>query len=283
MIAEWAKLALVCATSWLYWLCRLDQQMASRGEEILLLAADGLTDKEIAEELCISVRTVEGHWRRLREQTGLPNRAGLLGHFFKDQRAQMQTCECSSLKLNLAALEQECERLRESEALIDHEARRHSAILQGEIDRLYTMIENLKEVEEGKTELNAIVLKSSVIAFRFRAEAPYKCLFMSDSIRALGYRPRDFTHDGVPISSLIHPEDFAYAWSEALEQMRSGVLRLDRKYRLLTSRGEPRLVLDRCIYEPATERAKASISVFAFDITHTDLGIGNPARGPFLN
>src|SRR5690606_6373810 len=151
-----------------------------------------------------------------------------------------------------------------------------------EIDRLYIQVEKLKGTEEGSSELNAIVLKSSVIAFRFRAEPPYKCLYMSDSIRAFGYRPRDFTEGVQTVASLIHPEDFAYAWSEALEQIRNGTQRLDRKYRIITSRGEPRLVLDRCIYEAASKTAKATISIFAFDITHSDFGIGPVNSGPFL-
>lgn len=248
--------------------------MAGRGEEILHLAAEGFTDKEIAEKLSISVRTVEGHWRRLREQTGLPNRAGLLGHFLRREQLGDSDGSVQDLQTALAKLSSECEQLKLMHRESGLEFGRRSAVMHEEINRLYNEMKTLEEVAQDRSELNAIVLKSSVIAFRFRAEPPYKCLFMSDSIHSLGYHPQDFTSGLRSVTSLIHPEDFVMAWSDALEQIRSGTHRLDRKYRILSSVGEPRLVLDRCIYEPAGKRSPATISIFAFDITHADFGIG---------
>jgi hypothetical protein len=93
---------------------------------------------------------------------------------------------------------------------------------------------------------------------------------MSDSIRLLGYRASDFTTGRIPITELFHPEDFTQAWGELLSQIEVGTSRTEKKYRLISKLGEPRLVLDRSILEPATETNPQSIAIFAFDITHSE-------------
>lgn len=246
--------------------------MASRGEEILLLASSGLTDKEIANQLSISVRTVEGHWRRLREQSGLPNRSGLIGEMLR------QEVEKNSLNLqektqqllrDIESLHNQNEHLKAQANQIAEQARSHSATLQDELSDLYKEVNQLRNLNKSTDQLNAVVIKSNVLAFRFDAKSPHNCSYMSDSVRSLGYRPTDFTEGHISLTSLIHPEDFATIWSDSLDQIKKGTNRLERKYRLITSRGEPRLILDRCIYEEASPDQPATISVFAFDITHT--------------
>jgi DNA-binding NarL/FixJ family response regulator len=51
--------------------------LGEREHEILRLVADGDTDKEIAQRLYISPRTVQNHLTRIREKTGLRRRAEL--------------------------------------------------------------------------------------------------------------------------------------------------------------------------------------------------------------
>ena len=51
--------------------------LGDREHEILRLVAGGATDKEIAETLYISPRTVQNHLTRIREKTGLRRRAEL--------------------------------------------------------------------------------------------------------------------------------------------------------------------------------------------------------------
>lgn len=256
--------------------------MAGRGEEILLLASSGLTDKEIADQLSISVRTVEGHWRRLREQSGKPNRAGLIGEMLRqevEKNGQVLEEKTKQFLRDIESLHNQNEELKQQANLIADQARAHSAILQQELGDLYKEVNNLKSQTSATEHLNAIVLKGNVLAFRMDAVAPYHCYFMSDSIRSVGYRPTDFTEGHIPISALIHPEDFSSVWAESIQQIQTGTHRLERKYRLITTRGEPRLVLDRCVYEEATPEHPATLSVFAFDITHTQYAeiLGNHA------
>jgi DNA-binding NarL/FixJ family response regulator len=52
-------------------------QITAREREILELVAGGETDQDIAEQLCISVRTVHSHLDRIRDKTGSRRRADL--------------------------------------------------------------------------------------------------------------------------------------------------------------------------------------------------------------
>ena len=49
----------------------------SRESEIVVLAADGLSDAEIAERLVLSVRTVESHVYRAMHKLGISDRREL--------------------------------------------------------------------------------------------------------------------------------------------------------------------------------------------------------------
>lgn len=53
--------------------------VTAREAEVLELVADGLTNREIAERLYLSVRTVDKHVERLMTKTGRPNRTALAG------------------------------------------------------------------------------------------------------------------------------------------------------------------------------------------------------------
>jgi DNA-binding NarL/FixJ family response regulator len=51
--------------------------LTPREEEVLRLVADGLTDKQIAERLFVSPRTVQSHLAQVRQKTGLARRSAL--------------------------------------------------------------------------------------------------------------------------------------------------------------------------------------------------------------
>ncbi len=52
--------------------------LSPREQQIVRLIGEGLSDKEIATTLNLSVRTAEGHISRIREKTGLRSRSGLI-------------------------------------------------------------------------------------------------------------------------------------------------------------------------------------------------------------
>jgi DNA-binding NarL/FixJ family response regulator len=54
------------------------EHFTPREQEVLRLICEGRKAADIAAYLCISRRTVEGHWQKLLEKTGAPNVAGLV-------------------------------------------------------------------------------------------------------------------------------------------------------------------------------------------------------------
>ncbi len=56
---------------------RIDRPLSDRETEVLRLIADGQHTKQIAELLCISVKTVETHRRQIMEKLGISTVAGL--------------------------------------------------------------------------------------------------------------------------------------------------------------------------------------------------------------
>jgi DNA-binding NarL/FixJ family response regulator len=51
--------------------------VTAREAEVLGLVSEGLTNRQIAQRLYLSVRTVDKHVERLMAKTGRPNRAAL--------------------------------------------------------------------------------------------------------------------------------------------------------------------------------------------------------------
>jgi len=57
---------------------KLHSKLSTRENEIMLLICEELTNKEIAEKLFISSRTVEGHRNRILEKTNAKNTVGIV-------------------------------------------------------------------------------------------------------------------------------------------------------------------------------------------------------------
>ena len=59
---------------------RFDKPLSDRESEVARLIAQGYSNKEVAAQLDISVKTVETHKARLMEKLGFQNRAELVRH-----------------------------------------------------------------------------------------------------------------------------------------------------------------------------------------------------------
>src|SRR5690606_36187567 len=62
-----------------------DVPLTDREIEVLKLIAEGLTNKEIGERLCISTRTVDTHRRNLHQKLNIKNAAGLVNYAIKNK------------------------------------------------------------------------------------------------------------------------------------------------------------------------------------------------------
>lgn len=65
------------------------QRLSPRECEMLKLIGEGMTDKEIAEALHLSVRTVENHGARLRDKLGVSGRTGLVRFALRHRLAEL--------------------------------------------------------------------------------------------------------------------------------------------------------------------------------------------------
>ncbi len=59
--------------------------ISPREKEVLTLLCEGLSTSEIADKLCLSPRTIEGHRKRLLEKTNTKNVAGLVAFAFRNR------------------------------------------------------------------------------------------------------------------------------------------------------------------------------------------------------
>lgn len=242
--------------------------MPGRGEEILRLAASGLTDKQIAEKLAISVRTVEGHWKRLREKTGLPNRSGLLGWRFE------QCLEEERRRLSRPEPHPSLPQGPITHAVIgglnasEDDQRLRSRLLSDELNALYREVAQWRDKAEQAHTLNAIVAQSNVVAWRITGTPPHRCTYMAESVRQFGYEPEEFTRGIGTVAILIHPEDYTTVLTDGMMAVRRNQSSLDRRYRVVTATGDIRWVFDRTVIELEESGERPTLATFAIDITH---------------
>lgn len=71
----------------------LNVSLSDREREVLFLAADGLTDKEIAVRLNIGVKTVRTYWERMREKLGAASRTQCLAMALRSAYEAVQKSE----------------------------------------------------------------------------------------------------------------------------------------------------------------------------------------------
>ena len=61
-----------------------ERKLTRRQHEVLLLASEGLTNKEIAERIGVAVRTVEVHLTAIRSRLGISRMALLVRHAIRE-------------------------------------------------------------------------------------------------------------------------------------------------------------------------------------------------------
>lgn len=59
--------------------------LTEREQEVLVLIAEGYSNKDIGNALSISHRTVDSHRTNIRNKTGIKNLAGMIRYAYKNQ------------------------------------------------------------------------------------------------------------------------------------------------------------------------------------------------------
>ncbi|MFE2940729.1 response regulator transcription factor [Streptomyces sp. NPDC059255] len=81
-------------------------QLSTRQMEILLLIAEGYRDKQIAERLGMSVRTVDSHLQRLYDRYGVRSRAAIVAKWLLEGGTRGSSQLGASLLLEACACDQ---------------------------------------------------------------------------------------------------------------------------------------------------------------------------------
>ncbi|MFQ3587409.1 MAG: PAS domain-containing protein [Fimbriimonadaceae bacterium] len=145
--------------------------------DIVLLAADGMTDKQIAASLGISTNTVESHWKRLRTAYRTSSRVKIVASVLRELSVSQSDGSGDGM------------------VKISSRGSTHDS-----------------PIGNGRFEEETIGLamrRTHTVAYLRRLEAPFDCLFVSDGVRYWGYEPADLMPPGMRFVDIVHPEDAA--------------------------------------------------------------------------
>ena len=239
----------------------------SRETELLTLAAQGLTDKEIAKTLGISIDTVDTYWRRIRNRYSVSSRTEAVARAVSEELTR--------------ALERE--RL-EKERLLREMAERHRVerelrnLMQRLEERVANRTEQLQDALDRLRAVQAVVEGTGAVVWWSRGEPPWPVLYISENVSQWGYRPDEITAGNVLLKDIMHPEDVPEFFNDLDASLKCPYRLLDREYRLRTRTGDYRLIRERLVYLPNQSDGSSRVQGIQMDITGTkDLSKRKPA------
>lgn len=215
----------------------LPAALPARLLEVLTLAAEGLTDKEIAQKLGLGETTVITHWKRLRERYDLPNKASIIARHLQEEVEPLREAHEALLyevaRRKQAELELSAVNARLSEGL-DQRAQNLAHVVttsRREGTRLLAKLRDLSFLTEALGQTSAIVSQGEMTF-------PFRKTMMSDEIRKYGYTPAQFTEGELGPEDLIHPDDLG----EVLGAVESGLAAnqgaIGLRYRVRDAQGQ---------------------------------------------
>ena len=106
-----------------------------------------------------------------------------------------------------------------------------------------------QQVDEALRQAKLVVENSPAVVFRWRAEAGWPTVFVSDNIEQFGYAAHELLDGEIAYASLIHPDDVGRVARELAEHAQQGCDHFSREYRIVTKSGSLRWVDDRTAAE----------------------------------
>jgi len=227
----------------------------SREAQVLSLAAEGMTDKQIASELSISLATVDTYWRRIRAK------------FDSTSRTEAVAKALNLKSANVIALSQQ-----ENDRLI-LEMEEHLAFekeLQERIINERALAEErgnqLQSVMEHLWRTRVLMGNLGAVMWWAQPSPPWTIDWISDSVAQWGYDAFDLKQKR-PIISLVHEDDVTSFEAGALLAVRGKARPIEREYRVKTAQGGVRLVRERLAAAIPPVHGRASLVGIQLDIT----------------
>ncbi|MCE9557403.1 MAG: helix-turn-helix transcriptional regulator [Armatimonadetes bacterium] len=185
------------------------EELPTRKREILELAAQGLTDKEIAAQLGIEVSTVQSHWKVLRRQFKAVSRTEVLAKV-RGRDAQfgkkLQDDENQNLLLVLAEAQRLRTELAEANSKLEafcNSSVEQLAITLAQFQRKLTDVQS--ELEQLK-KLEALTRQTGVIVHNGEYGVSWRKYYMSESVDFTGAKASQWINGEVSYFDFCLPE-----------------------------------------------------------------------------
>ncbi len=167
----------------------------SREMQMISLASAGLTDKQIANRLGLSLNTLEGYWRRILSKHGASSRTEVVA---KAAATQAEAAFQKVIKEQLETLKRAEQSVRNSDSAKGRN-RRPEASFQQPIDELTQVLEQLWRSRILLADLGSVLWWA-------KPEPPWTILWVSESIAQWGYEPSELVNR-VSVCDLVEEKD----------------------------------------------------------------------------
>lgn len=188
--------------------------LSPRMAEILKLAAQGKTDKEIALHLHIGAETVSTHWKRLRAHFEAASRtevvARVLASTYAEQFESLRD-ERELLLFEIAERERAERKLQELNDQLEAEVVRRTQWLANLITEYQQRIEEVEKRRDYLERVNSELYESPVVLFRNEYTGLFRQLFFSESVgRIMGYPAEDWMAGRISPLHCLPPEEASF-------------------------------------------------------------------------
>lgn len=189
----------------------VSRKISPRLTEILHLAAQGKTDKEIASELGISIETIGTHWKRLRAYFESSSRTEIVANVLSsvyENRVDSLKEEQELLLFQIAERERAERKLKELNDNLEAEVARRTEWLANSLAQYQQQTKVLEERLEYLEKVNDGLNEAKVVVHRNEYGGLFRLLFFSESVKAaIGRSASDLVSGRVGPFHFMPPED----------------------------------------------------------------------------
>jgi PAS domain S-box-containing protein len=233
----------------------LEESRPSREAQILSLAAEGMTDRQIALDLDISLATVDTYWRRIRAKFEASSRTEAVAKALNLRSASAITL---ARQENDRLVQQMHEHILFEKELQERIAS-DQIVADGKVHELKVLLENLWRTRLLMGNLGAVM-------WWVQPESPWTIDWISDSVAQWGYEAAELQAKK-SLLTLVHEEDALSFEAGALLALRGESEPLEREYRIKTAKGDVRLVRERLTSMVTPIRNERSLIGIQLDVS----------------
>lgn len=243
--------------------------LTDRQLEIVQLAAEGLSDQEVADRLGLSIYTVQTHWKNIRESFDAKHRSAIIAQVLKQKQRQKseglseqnQLLLIQSIENQKLLAELEATNLKLAEALAENQR-----LLSSQMSVTAKLV-NTKSAElENLRQLSNLLGIQQVVVHEGEYGASWRKTYMSESVNAFGYTSEQWTEAEITIYDIMRPEDTARALRN-LENLDGKRERCIIIYKALTADQKDILLIDFITMQPFDDHGVGRYQAFTFEIT----------------